>query len=247
MVLFISYFKGRNDVYPFRWQSQNGRSGYSPACLNEWKRNICNKPRISCIECSNQNFKRFDDQAVFGHLKGIQTIGIYPLLENNTKHILAADFDKDDWLNSVNAFSQACDFYKIPHIIERSRSGNGGHVWIFFSQPVEATKARKLGNGLLTKAMEMYPALSFTCFDRLFPNQDVMPEGGFGNLIALPLQLEPRKQGNSVFIDSSGIPYKDQWAKLASIPKIDNTALYNLLGEITLIDEKANNDFADTP
>ena len=245
--LFISYFKGRNDVYPFRWESQNGRSGYSPACWNEWKPKVCNKPRISCTECSNQQFKHYDGQAIFDHLKGNQTIGIYPLLENNTTHILAADFDKDDWIHSVKAFSEACDFYKVPHIIERSRSGNGGHVWIFFSQAIEAVKARKLGNGLLTKAMEMYPALSFTCFDRLFPNQDVMPEGGFGNLIALPLQLEPRKQGNSVFIDSSGIAYKDQWSKLASIQKVDNTALEGLLSEITLIDEKANNDLADKP
>ncbi|WP_233520503.1 TOTE conflict system archaeo-eukaryotic primase domain-containing protein [Flocculibacter collagenilyticus] len=245
--LFISYFKGRNDVYPFRWESQNGRSGYSPACWNEWKPKVCNKPRISCTECSNQQFKHYDGQAIFDHLKGNQTIGIYPLLENNTSHILAVDFDKDDWIHSVKAFSEACDFYKVPHIIERSRSGNGGHVWIFFSQAVEATKARKLGNGLLTKAMEMYPALSFTCFDRLFPNQDVMPGGGFGNLIALPLQLEPRKQGNSVFIDSSGVLYKDQWAKLASIQKVDNTALEGLLSEITLIDEKANNELADKP
>ncbi|GFD85516.1 DEAD/DEAH box helicase [Alteromonas sp. KUL150] len=245
--LFISYFKGRNDVYPFRWESQNGRSGYSPACWNEWKPKVCNKPRISCTECSNQQFKHYDGQAIFDHLKGNQTIGIYPLLENNTTHILAADFDKDDWIHSVKAFSEACDFYKVPHIIERSRSGNGGHVWIFFSQAIEAVKARKLGNGLLTKAMEMYPALSFTCFDRLFPNQDIMPEGGFGNLIALPLQLEPRKQDNSVFIDSSGIAYKDQWSKLASIQKVDNTALEGLLSEITLIDEKANNDLADKP
>lgn len=245
--LFISYFKGRNDVYPFRWESQNGRSGYSPACWNEWKPIVCNKPRISCTECSNQQFKQFDGQVIFGHLKGNHTIGIYPLLENNTTHILAADFDKEDWIHSVKAYSEACDFYKVPHIIERSRSGNGGHVWIFFSQAVEAAKARKLGNGLLTKAMEMYPVLSFTCFDRLFPNQDVMPVGGFGNLIALPLQLEPRKQGNSVFIDSSGVPYKDQWAKLASIQKVDNTALEGLLCEITLIDEKANNDMVDKP
>ncbi|MCF6146072.1 MULTISPECIES: TOTE conflict system archaeo-eukaryotic primase domain-containing protein [Pseudoalteromonas] len=245
--LFISYFKGRNDVYPFRWQSKNGRSGYSPACWNEWKPKICDKPKISCTECSNQHFKHYDGQAIFDHLKGNQTIGIYPLLENNRTHILATDFDKEDWIHCVKAFAEACDFYKVPHIIERSRSGNGGHVWIFFSQAVEATKARKLGNGLLTKAMEMYPALSFTCFDRLFPNQDVMPEGGFGNLIALPLQLEPRKQGNSVFIDSSGVPFKDQWAKLASIQKIDTTTLDSLLGKITLIDNKTNDDLANTP
>lgn len=245
--LFISYFRGRNDVYPFRWESQNGRAGYSPACWNEWKPKLCNKPKVSCTECTNQNFKQYDGQAIFDHLKGNQTIGIYPLLEDNTTYILAADFDKEDWFRAVKAVSEACDLYQVPHIIERSRSGNGGHVWIFFSQAVEAAKARKLGNGLLVKAMELYPALSFTCFDRLFPNQDVVPEGGFGNLIALPLQLMPRKQGNSVFMDLSGIPSTDQWAKLASTKKMNITALDSLLEQITLFDEKNNVDLTDTP
>ncbi len=245
--LFISYFKGRSDVYPFRWESKNARSGYSPACWNEWKPKICNKPRVSCTECSNQNFKQYDQQSIFDHLKGNQTIGIYPLLEDNTTHILAADFDKQDWIESVHAFSEACEFYQVHHIVEKSRSGNGGHVWIFFAQSVEASKARKLGNALLTKAMEMYPALSFTCFDRLFPNQDVMPEGGFGNLIALPLQLTPRKQGNSIFIDSSGTAYKDQWAKLASIKKIDSKQLDDLLDKVSLLDDKISDELTDAP
>ena len=169
--LFISYFKGRNDIYPFRWESQKGRSGYSPACWNEWKPGICNKPKISCTECNNQNFKVYDQQAVWSHLMGNQTIGIYPLLEDNSTHILAADFDKDDWLESAQAYTRACDFLNIPHITERSRSGNGAHVWIFFSEAVSASDVRRLGNCLLSKAMEMYPSLSFSCFDRLFPNQ----------------------------------------------------------------------------
>lgn len=116
---FISYFKGRNDIYPFRWESQKGRSGYSPACWNEWKPRVCNKPKVSCTECTNQNFKAYDQQAVWGHLMGNQTIGIYPLLENNTTHILAADFDKDDWHESVQAYAKACNYLNIPYIIER--------------------------------------------------------------------------------------------------------------------------------
>nr|WP_211183479.1 DEAD/DEAH box helicase [Thalassotalea sp. Y01] len=245
--LFMSYFKGRHDIYPFRWQSQNGRSGYSPACWNEWKPNICNKPRISCTECSNQHFKQYDKKAVFDHLSGKQTIGIYPLLNDNTTYILAADFDKDDWRVSVNAFSKACEVYQVPHLIERSRSGNGGHVWIFFKQKVQASIARKLGNGLLMKAMEMYPALSFSCFDRLFPNQDLMPQGGFGNLIALPLQLESRKQGNSVFLDDYGTASNDQWAKLASTSKLDSAALDHILRNLTLIDDKTHDDITQAP
>lgn len=138
--LFISYFKGRNDVYPFRWESQNGRSGYSPACWNEWKPKICNKPRISCTECSNQQFKHYDGQVIFDHLKGNQTIGVYPLLEKNTIHILAADFDKDDWIHSVKAFSEACDFYKVTHIIERSRSGNGDMYGSSFRKLLKQSK-----------------------------------------------------------------------------------------------------------
>ena len=138
--LFISYFKGRSDVFPFRWESKNGRSGYSPACWSEWKPKICNKPRVSCTECSNQNFKQYDQQSIFDHLKGNQTIGIYPLLEDNSTHILVADFDKEDWIESIRAFSEACEFYQIQHIIERSRSGNGGHIWIFFAQSIEAPK-----------------------------------------------------------------------------------------------------------
>jgi hypothetical protein len=219
--LFLSYFKGRNDVYPFRWESKNGRSGYSPACWNEWQPKICNKPKISCTECKNQNFKAPDHQAIYGHLKGIQTVGIYPLLNDNSTYILAADFDKDDWFKAVTAFALTCESLDVPYLLERSRSGNGGHVWIFFSQAVTASDARRLGNGLLRKTMERYPLLSFDCFDRLFPNQDIMPVGGFGNLIALPLQLEPRKYNNSVFINNEGVPYKDQWSILAATEKSD--------------------------
>lgn len=218
--LFLSYFKGRPDIYPFRWESKNGRSGYSPACWNEWQPKICNKPKISCSDCNNQNFKVPDKNAIFEHLKGIKTIGIYPLLTDNTTYLLAADFDKTDWFESIIAFASSCETLKIPYILERSRSGNGGHIWIFFSHPVQASDARKLGNALLSKTMDLYPSLSFDCFDRLFPNQDIMPEGGFGNLIALPLQFSPRQLGNSVFIDKEGLSYSDQWAKLASIENI---------------------------
>ncbi|MFT5756564.1 MAG: superfamily II DNA or RNA helicase [Alteromonadaceae bacterium] len=230
--LFLSYFKGREDIYPFRWESKNGRSGYSPACWNEWQPKICNKPKISCTDCTNQKFKVPDHQAIYGHLKGIQTIGVYPLLTNNSTYLLAADFDKGDWFDAVTAFATTCESLKLPYLLERSRSGNGGHIWIFFSEAVKAIDARRLGNGLLRKSMDLYPSLSFSCFDRLFPNQDVMPEGGFGNLIALPLQLEPRKYNNSVFINKEGIAYSDQWAILAATKKLSKEQLQQHLKEL---------------
>ena len=178
---------------------------------------------------------------------GKQTIGIYPLLEDNSTYILATDFDKDDWLESVQAYAKACNYLNIPHIIERSRSGNGGHVWIFFSESVSASDARKLGSGLLNKAMEMYPALSFSCFDRLFPSQDILPKGGLGNLIALPLQLEPRKQGNSLFIDDNGKPFKDQWAKLASIKRVTKNELAQHLNALEALKEQLNEGISNSP
>ncbi|MDG1733861.1 MAG: DEAD/DEAH box helicase family protein [Thalassotalea sp.] len=249
--LFLSYFKGRPDIYPFRWESKNGRSGYSPACWNEWQPKVCNKPKISCTDCTNQNFKTPDNKAIFEHLKGIKTIGIYPLLTDNTTYLLAADFDKKDWFESITAFANSCEALSIPYILERSRSGNGGHIWIFFSHPVQASDARKLGNALLNKTMELYPSLSFDCFDRLFPNQDIMPEGGFGNLIALPLQFSPRQLGNSVFIDKEGLPYSDQWAKLASIEKMSLAQLSKHLTELikasSLIDGQASDDSNHKP
>lgn len=239
--LFLSYFKGRPDIYPFRWESKNGRSGYSPACWNEWQPKICNKPKVSCSDCNNQNFKIPDNKAIFEHLKGIKTIGIYPLSTDNTTYILAADFDKADWFETIIAFASSCEALNIPYILERSRSGNGGHIWIFFSHPVQASDARKLGNALLSKTMDLYPSLSFDCFDRLFPNQNIMPEGGFGNLIALPLQFSPRQLGNSVFIDKDGLPFSDQWAKLASIEKLSPVQLSQCLTKLVGI-SGANNE-----
>ncbi|NRA83547.1 MAG: DEAD/DEAH box helicase family protein [Gammaproteobacteria bacterium] len=238
--LFMSYFKGRDDIYPFRWESKNGRSGYSPACFNEWKQGICEKPQVSCTKCQHQAFKPYSQQAIYDHLIGKQTAGIYPLQSDNTTHVIVADFDKDDWLQAIAALSNTCDSLNIPHLIERSRSGNGGHIWIFFVEAVSASDARKLGLALLNRTMDYYSALSFSCFDRLFPNQDIIPEGGFGNLIALPLQFEPRKSHHSIFIDRSGNSYNDQWAKLAATQKVSPEQLQQLLNVL-------RNDIKTTP
>ncbi len=225
--LFKSLFKGRSDVFSSRWQNNKGRSGYSIACHNEWKNGICNKPKIKCGDCLNQKYKHLDDKVIYEHLAGKQIVGLYPLLTDNTCHLLVADFDKSDWQDSIKAMIQACHHFKIPHGVEISRSGNGAHLWIFFSDSVSAQDARLLGFGLLDKAMEIHPNLSFESYDRLFPNQDIMPEGGFGNLIALPLQYQSRQQGNSQFVNLKLIPYSDQWDFLSRIKKISSEELNN--------------------
>jgi superfamily II DNA or RNA helicase len=231
--LFKKLFKGRTDVFASRWQNSKGRSGYSVACYNEWIKGICNKPKIKCVECSNRKHKALDDQIIYDHLAGKLVVGLYPLLNDNICHLLVADFDKSDWQDSVKAMIQACLQFNIPYAVEISRSGNGAHIWIFFSEPVLAKNARLLGFGLLDKAMEIHPNLSFESYDRLFPNQDIMPEGGFGNLIALPLQYQVRKQGNSQFVDNNLIPYPDQWHFLSHIKSLSSKQIKIILTQLT--------------
>jgi superfamily II DNA or RNA helicase len=231
--LFKRLFKGRSDVFAKRWQNATGRSGYSFACQNEWVKGVCNKPRIKCNECPSRAYVTLNDQVIYDHLAGKQIVGLYPLLADNTCHLLAADFDKDDWQEAIKALAQACRQFDIPHTIEVSRSGNGAHLWIFFSEAVTAKDARLLGFGLLDKAMEIHPNLSFESYDRLFPNQDIMPEGGFGNLIALPLQKQARQNGNSLFVDLNLQPYADQWQHLSQIQTVSGNQLASLLSNLT--------------
>ncbi|MCI3922159.1 DEAD/DEAH box helicase family protein [Paenibacillus sp. TRM 82003] len=234
IALFMNLFRGREDVYPIRWTSKSGRSGYSPACHNEWTA-ICKKPQVKCSECAHQSFYRLDVQAVSQHLdaKINRTIGIYPMLQNETTWFLAMDFDKQDWQLDALAVMRTCKKHGIPSALERSRSGNGGHIWLFFDQPVEASLARNLGASILTKTMESRYQVPLESYDRLFPNQDTLPKGGFGNLIALPLQGIPRREGNSVFIDEHLQPYNDQWAFLSNIRKISTEEIQSLFKELT--------------
>lgn len=231
--LFQSLFRGREDVYPKRWENTKSRkSGYSPACKNEWIPGICEKPKIKCGECSNRLFLPLTDKVIRNHLLGYDlderqswrkydyTIGIYPLLQNETCYFLAADFDKQEWKRDVGAFLKTCKEHEVPAYLEKSRSGNGGHVWIFFSESISAADARKLGSYLLTMTMDNCPEISFESYDRFFPNQDTLSSGGFGNLIALPLQAKPREKGNSVFMDDKFEPFQDQWTFLSSIKKM---------------------------
>lgn len=241
--IFRSLFQGRTDIYATRWQNQQGRNGYSVACNNEWAQGACNKPRIKCQDCNYRQFYELNDHVIYRHLAGQQVVGLYPLLHDNTSYLLATDFDKEGWQDAVKAMSEACRQNGIPHTIEVSRSGNGAHLWIFFSEKVPAREARLLGFSLLDKAMEIYPNLSFDSYDRLFPNQDILPEGGFGSLIALPLQREARLSGNSSFVDKQLQVYRDQWQHLSQIGKLSAQDLNEILAKIppksTLFAEQA--------
>lgn len=218
--IFRNLFHGREDVYAVRWTGKTGKSGYSPACANEWNKEFCVKPKMKCSECSNKKYLPLTDSVLYNHLAGKQTIGIYPLLPDETCYFLAVDFDKTTWKNDVEIFMTVCKETDIPAVMERSRSGNGAHVWIFFEDKIPAAIARKLGTVILTKALEKRYQIGFDSYDRFFPNQDTLSKGGFGNLIALPLQHAPREKGNSVFIDSDFEPYRDQWKYLSDIKKM---------------------------
>ncbi len=227
IALFRSLFRGRNDVYPRRFESQRtGKSGYAPACGNEWVTGLCEKPRIKCADCINRRFLPVTDEVIRWHLSGQDdegrnfVMGVYPMLLDETCLFLAADFDKEHWRQDALAYLQTCAEMGLPAALERSRSGNGGHVWLFFEDAIPAGLARRLGCHILTETMERRPDVGLDSYDRFFPNQDTLPRGGFGNLIALPLQKAVRQSGNSVFLDNQLVPHSDQWAFLATVQKI---------------------------
>ena len=268
MRLFRSLFKGREDVFPRRFEnSKTGKSGYAPVCRNEWATGICQKPKIACQDCNFRAFVPVSDEIIRNHLKGIApndrpgkdfTMGVYPMLTDETCWFLAVDFDKSTWVEDAKAFLETCTSFQVLASFERSRSGNGGHVWIFFESPITALLARKLGAILLTNTMNRRPELGMDSYDRLFPSQDTLPRGGLGNLIALPLQKKPRERNNSVFIDQDLNPYPDQWAFLSSIQKITQQEVEKIVkifldeSEITgvravVLDENENEPWKLTP
>ncbi len=221
IALFRSLFRGREDVYARRWENADGRMGYMPAAVKDW--NAINRSRTQDRKKVDEKTRRFlplTDAVIEQHLLGKETIGVYALLPDETCWFLAADFDKKTWEYDSQAFLETCSDLNVPAALERSRSGKGVHVWIFFERPLPAITARKLGCVLLTRTMERRHQIGLDSYDRFFPNQDTMPKGGFGNLIALPLQFSPRKAGNSVFIDSGFRPYGDQWHFLLTIRRM---------------------------
>lgn len=228
--LFRSLFQGREDVFARRWfSSSSGKSGYQPVCAREWNRENCDKKKYKCAECPNREFQPLGYNDIYRHLEGKDpngrdVVGVYAILPDNSCSFLCCDFDdkscEHGYQDDVRAYVSVCREWGVPAYIERSRSGNGAHVWISFVEPIKAQTARRLGNAILTEAMEREGRMSFKSYDRFFPNQDFMPTGGFGNLVALPLQGRARKDGNSVFVDDDFIPFTDQWAYLQGMTKM---------------------------
>jgi superfamily II DNA or RNA helicase len=248
VALFRRLFRGRADVHPVRWESATtGKSGYAPACANEWRPGICEKPRIKCADCGNRSLIPVSDAVIYSHLAGEKTIGVYPLLPDDTCYFVAVDFDKAESREDAKAFVESCRDLNVPVSLEISRSGNGSHAWIFFTTAIPARDARRLGTAIISHTCNRTRQLSLTSYDRLFPNQDTMPKGGFGNLIALPLQKKPREAGHSVFVDADLRVYPDQWTFLSSIelmaPQDIESAILRATGpmhplDVTFIDEE---------
>ncbi len=238
IALFRSLFRGRDDVYPRRFENRmTGKSGYAAACGNEWAPGLCEKPRIKCAACTNQRFLPVTDQVVRWHLSGHDdsgrefVMGVYPLLRDETSFFLAADLDKPHWREDAQALLETCRQLNLAAALERSRSGNGGHLWMFFEQAIPATLARKLGAHLLTESMERRPGIGLDSYDRFLPDQDTLPRGGFGSLIAVPLQKRARELGNSVFLDDDHRPHGDQWAFLSELRRIDRASVERIVSE----------------
>lgn len=233
--LFLRLFRCRESVFPKLWENKSkGTKGYSPACTNEWVRGICGKPpngKVKCSECPSQAFPRLDENAAQVHLQGQATIGTYAIREDDSCVFLACDFDGAGWKADVFLYQSIAKNLGVDVLVERSRSGNGAHAWMFFAEPVPARHARALGTVILSKCGEIDHRLSLESFDRLFPNQDYLPRGGFGNLIALPLQRAPREVGNSVFIDADLKPHSEQWEILSNVRRLSTMDLRTLLDE----------------
>ncbi len=267
IALFRSLFRGREDVYPRRWENlKAGTSGWQPVCANEWAPGLCFKPKSKCSDCLNRVLLPVTDTVIRNHLAGGNpgeplrsgvrrdfTIGVYPLLTDDTCWFLAVDFDKAAWPEDVAAFRETCVRIGVPCAVERSRSGKGAHVWVFFSRAIPAALARRLGAYIITETMERRPEIGFESYDRFFPNQDTMPHGGFGNLIALPLQRKPRSLGNSIFIDENIEPYRDQWAFLSSVQRMRMESVESIVyeaqrhGKITGVRMVATDEDAEHP
>ncbi len=246
VALFAGLFRGRTDVYARRWENQRSdRSGFQPACSSEWVRGLCDKRRTRCAACPNRDFLPLTPEVLHDHLRGCLessvdrefVVGIYPLLPDETCWLVAIDLDGADWQDDAAALLATCRELGISGALERSRSGNGAHLWVFLAEPAPAASARKLGSLLLTRAMESRPEIGLASYDRLFPSQDTLPLGGFGNLIALPLQRRARDQGNTVFLNDRLVPHDDQFAYLSSCERVPHERLEALIAEAEARDQ----------
>ena len=251
--LYKSLFVGRKDVFALRWvNTKSNKSGYSPVCGNKWASGKCDMKKYTCAVCPYKLPVALDDHYIFNHLAGRDeffrdVIGLYPLMEGNLCKFLAIDFDahssanQASWKDDILAVHKTFSDFGINSYIEISRSGNGGHLWVFFKETLSARLARNLGSAIIKATMQKRHSIPFESFDRFFPNQDEIPKGGYGNLIALPLQGRAVKEGHSVFIDESFVPHEDQWAFLSSVQKVSERTVRKTISEI----ENSLSDFVE--
>ena len=244
--IYLTYFWGRADVYAKRSEKKNGESGYYPQCNNFWTERCPRKhgQKIKCKDCSFRSYKQLTKKDIRAHLEGrsynaSDVIGIYPLFPNGTCRFLVFDFDNhgedaekhdyaninDSWIEEVEAMRTICSLNGIDPLVERSRSGRGAHIWIFFDSSVPAVLARRFGFALLEKGAEQVNLKSFQYYDRMLPAQDMLQEEGIGNLIALPLQGRALRDGNSAFVDKNWNAYPNQWETLWTKPRLSKEFL----------------------
>ena len=251
--VFFSMFWGRTDVYSKRTiKKSTGEVNYYTQCHNFWK-NGCLRitgSKIKCQDCPKQAYKELKKEQIMEHLRGsaedaTDVIGVFPLLSDDTCRFIVFDFDnhekdagKNDfantdelWKEEVDSLRKICDINRIDALVERSRSGRGAHLWIFFQKPIKAGLARKFGNALLNKGAESVNLKSFRFYDRMLPMQNHLPAGGLGNLIALPLQGQALKVGNSAFVDEHWNAYPDQWEVLLSRKKLSKEFIEDKIKE----------------
>lgn len=233
LAIYKDYFKGRRDCYAIRWE-KDGKSGYAPRYSKEAR--FLSKDERKKIPFKNR-YDKLSDEIILKHLKGQETIGIYPMMDDQTCYFLAFDFDEENWKNDVIKFSEICLSHNIEHLVEISRSGKGAHLWMFFENAVLAKDARKLGRYLLTKTMMTSGLMSFKSFDRMFPSQDYIEKEGIGNLIALPLQGKSGMKGTTLFVDKELKPYPNQFQILKRVKKLTNEEFETLVNEISKDDE----------
>lgn len=209
LALYADRFRARTDVYAVRWENaRTGGAGWMPAVAGGWRKGMDRR---------GATYLPFTAGVLGAHLRGDVLVGLYPLSAENTCHFLAADFDGPAAMLDALAYSKAARARGVPAAVEISQSGRGAHVWVFFTSPIPAAVARGVGTALIHEAMVLRGSMDLRSYDRLFPNQDVLPEGGFGNLIAAPLQGRRRKDGLTVFLDLATLePYEDQWAFLST-------------------------------
>lgn len=264
---FYSLFHGRSDVYAKRAMMKNGKAGYFPVCENLWRYGVCPKAdrqKVKCVSCPNHRWTPLNQRVMMAHLTGEKpdgsdVIGIYPLLPDDTCRFLVFDFDDHEassgatWQEDVDALRKICSQNDVPCYVERSRSGSGAHVWLFFDTPIPAELARRFGSALLTKGAESVNLKDFKTYDRMLPAQEHLPEGGLGNLIALPLQGRALRQSNSAFVDENWNAYPNQWEYLKSVQKIskvfveEKAVLWGADGEFGALSKTEDMEEAEKP